>query len=137
MAVVAKLLMTVGGVLLMALGVIITPLPGPFGVPIILVGLVLTLRGSTWVKRVFVRLLRRYPRVMRPLRALLRPGARVVSLIWLNALRIERRFVPKRFRCLHRCRRELRSVVRKRRAPRPASGSTLVANPDRSQKKVF
>ncbi|MGN6423948.1 MAG: hypothetical protein ACTHLA_11615 [Asticcacaulis sp.] len=127
MAVLAKMLMTVGGAFLIALGAVVTPLPGPFGVPIMLVGLVLILRGSVWVKRLFVRLMQKYPRVMRPLRALLRPGARVVSLLWLHSLRIERRFVPQRFRCLYRCRHDLRNLVRHRRPARVVTLSTFVA----------
>lgn len=137
MAVLAKMLMTVGGAFLIAVGAVVTPLPGPFGVPIMLVGLVLILRGSVWVKRLFVRLMQKYPRVMRPLRALLRPGARIVSLMWLNSLRIERRFVPQRFRCLYRCRHDLRNLVRHRRPPRAVAISTFVALSDAGVEKVL
>jgi hypothetical protein len=137
MAILAKLLMTAGGVLLIALGVVITPLPGPFGVPVMLVGLVLVLRGSMWVKRLFVRLMLKYPHVLRPVRALLRPGARVLALLWLNALRIERRFVPQRFRRLHRWRRSLRVLLRQRRFRRAPRVSTFVAISDGGVEKAL
>ena len=55
MTVVLKLLMSALGVVLMAVGVVITPLPGPFGVPVILLGLIILLRSSMWVKRLFVK----------------------------------------------------------------------------------
>lgn len=137
MAALMKLLLTVGGALLIMLGIVITPLPGPFGVPIMLVGLVLVLRGSVWVKRLFVRLMLKYPRILRPVRALLRPGARVVALIWLNSLRIERRFVPQKYRCLYRCRHDLRAFLRQRRPYRAPKVSTFVAVSDASVKKAL
>ena len=90
MTVVLKLLMTALGVVLMAVGVVITPLPGPFGVPVMLLGLIILLRSSMWVKRRFMRLVRAHPKVLRPVRALLRPGAKVIALLWLHALRLER-----------------------------------------------
>ncbi len=115
MPVLIKLLLTFGGLLLMLVGVVITPLPGPFGVPVILLGLILTLRGSTWVKRRFVRLVQRYPKLLRPLRRLLRPGARVVALLWMQSLRIERRVLPARYRFLYRFRHELKSLLHQRK----------------------
>jgi hypothetical protein len=137
MTVLRKMLMTVGGALLIALGAVVAPLPGPFGVPIMLVGLVMVLRGSMWFKRLFVRLMRKYPHIMRPVRAMLRPGARIVSLMWLNSLRIERRFVPQRFRCLYRCRHDLRHLVRHRRPVRLITLSTFVAISDVNVEKAL
>ncbi len=119
MAVLLKLLMTVAGASLMLVGIVVTPLPGPFGVPIILLGLILVLRGSTWVKRLFVRLVHKYPKLLKPVRALLRPGAKVVALLWMNALRMERRFLARRHRFLYRFRHELKSLLHMRlRRPR-------------------
>ncbi|MDI7774205.1 hypothetical protein [Asticcacaulis sp. EMRT-3] len=125
MAILAKLLMTFGGACLMLLGMVIAPLPGPFGVPVMLIGLIIILRGSTWMKRLFVRLLHKYPRVMRPIRALLRPGAKVVALLWLTSLRIERRVLPKRYRYLYRCRRDLRGILHQRRPRRGLVAVTM------------
>lgn len=120
MTVVLKLLMTALGVVLMAVGVVITPLPGPFGVPVMLLGLIILLRSSMWVKRRFMRLVRAHPKVLRPVRALLRPGAKVIALMWLHALRLERRLLPKHRRFMYRFRHDVRAILRNRRpAPRP------------------
>ena len=122
MTAIIKLFMSLLGALLMAVGVVVTPLPGPFGVPIILLGLILLLRNSVWVKRLFVRLERRFPRFMRPLRALLRPGAKVVALMWLHTLRLERRLVSKRWRFMYRFRHDLKAIIGHRRANPVAAG---------------
>jgi hypothetical protein len=57
---------------IIGLGVVVAPLPGPFGLPIALGGLVLLLGNSPAARRRFVAIGRRYPRVMAPLRRLLR-----------------------------------------------------------------
>jgi len=120
MTVVLKLLMTALGVVLMAVGVVITPLPGPFGVPVMLLGLIILLRSSMWVKRRFMKLVRAHPKVLRPVRALLRPGAKIIALMWLHALRLERRLLPKHRRFMYRFRHDVRAILRNRRpAPRP------------------
>ena len=45
----------IGGLLIVLLGILIAPLPGPGGVPVIAVGLVLILKSSFWAKRQFIR----------------------------------------------------------------------------------
>lgn len=60
------------GVLIVMLGLMLGPLPGPGGIPIIAVGLVLILRGSITAKKQFVRLHRRYPKFVGPIRRVLR-----------------------------------------------------------------
>lgn len=55
-------LLVVAGVLLMILGVIVGPLPGPGFIPLFLGGLTLVLRYATWSKRLYVRLKRRWPK---------------------------------------------------------------------------
>ena len=55
-------LLVVAGVLLMILGVIVGPLPGPGFIPLFLGGLTLLLRYATWSKRLYVRLKRRWPK---------------------------------------------------------------------------
>ena len=89
MAIVFKLIMMIAGILLMALGVVISPLPGPFGLPLVLIGLVLLLRSSTWVKRHFVRLVHKHPKWLGPLRSLMRPRAKFVAIVWRFMLRAE------------------------------------------------
>ena len=124
MTVFFKLLMTVLGVLLMVVGVVITPLPGPFGVPVILLGLIILLRSSMWVKRLFIRLVRAHPKLLRPLRAMLRPGAKVVAMLWLQALRLERRILPKRRRFLYRFHHDVKRILRNRRPRAKAAAAS-------------
>ena len=46
---------------IVAAGILISPLPGPFGLPIALVGTVILLRNSADARRLFVRMRRRKP----------------------------------------------------------------------------
>jgi hypothetical protein len=46
---------------IVALGILIVPLPGPFGLPVALVGVVILLRNSSDARRLFVRMRRRKP----------------------------------------------------------------------------
>jgi len=129
MAVLIKVLMTLLGLGLMLVGVVITPLPGPFGVPIILLGLIILLRSSVWVKRLFVRLVQKYPRLLKPLRAMLRPGAKVVALLWLQAMRVERRLLPAKWRFMYRFRHDLKGLLRHRRKSKPEPDPSKVMYP--------
>lgn len=51
-------------------------LPGPGGIPVFLAGLVIVLRNSHGARRLFIRLQKRYPKVMNPVRQLLKTGFR-------------------------------------------------------------
>ena len=106
-----KFVSMTGGVALIVLGIVIAPLPGPFGLPVAIAGLIVLLRSSMWARRHFMHMVRVYPNVLRPVRALLRPGAKIIALMWLNALRLERRFVPGRHHCLYGCRHGLKTLT--------------------------
>jgi len=54
------------GCTIMALGLLIAPLPGPGGLPVMVLGGVLVLRNSADARRLFVRMKRRYPRMIGP-----------------------------------------------------------------------
>lgn len=91
-----------GGFLVVA-GVIIAPLPGPFGLPISLLGLVVILRNSMSAKRGFIRLQRRHPRVLFPVRRMMR--GKVFEVLWRQTLKIERFLLRRRgWRVLRRMR---------------------------------
>ncbi|WP_332770596.1 PGPGW domain-containing protein [Phenylobacterium sp.] len=60
------------GALIVLIGVLIAPIPGPGGIPVIVVGLMVILRNSFKARRHFVRLHHAHPRVISPLRRLLR-----------------------------------------------------------------
>jgi len=108
MAVAFKIIMMITGALLMALGLAISPLPGPLGLPVMLVGLVLLLRSSTWIKRLFVRLVHKYPKWLGPLRSLMRPRAKVLAVLWRFMLRAEGLVVRPRSSLLRRLHRAFR-----------------------------
>ena len=51
---------------IIGLGLLIAPLPGPGGLPVMLIGGAILLRNSAPARRLFVRSKRRYPRLFRP-----------------------------------------------------------------------
>ncbi len=103
-----RVALTVFGLVLVLLGIALAPLPGPLGVPVTVVGLMLVLRNSFWARRRFVRLQHRHPRWLFPLRRLLRKNPEIVPVAWQQALRVERLVIPRRLRFLMKTRRRLR-----------------------------
>ena len=99
------LLLALGAVLVL-LGVMMAPIPGPLGLPVTLIGLVLVLRNSFRLRRLFIRVQRRHPRVIFPLRRLLRREPEVVPVAWQQALRVERMLLPKSWRMATSLRRK-------------------------------
>lgn len=63
---VRQLVLIAMGWTIIGLGLLLTPLPGPGGLPVALVGGVILLRNSPHARRLFVRMKRRHPRVFRP-----------------------------------------------------------------------
>lgn len=82
------------GAILTVLGVLMAPLPGPLGLPVTLIGLMLVLRNSFRARRAFIMFQRRHPRVVFPLRRMLRRDPQIVSLAYQQVLRIERLILP-------------------------------------------
>lgn len=105
------------GVLMFIIGVLIMPLPGPFGAPVIFIGLVLILRSSSWVKRRFLRLVRRYPSLLYPIRKMLRPKAHIGPILYRQTLKLERFVLPKGKRPLRKIRRYFKGFSK----PKPPS----------------
>jgi len=108
MAIVFKVILMIAGGLLVALGLVISPLPGPLGLPVMLLGLVLLLRSSTWVKRQFVRQVHKHPKWLGPLRSLMRPRAKFIAILWRFMLRAEGLALKPRNSLLRRVRRFFR-----------------------------
>ncbi|WP_334163691.1 hypothetical protein [Phenylobacterium sp.] len=104
-------LVTLGGLIVVA-GVLIAPIPGPGGIPVIAVGLIVILRNSYKAKRVFVRAHRRWPKVVHPIRRLMRREPEIASVFWQQYLRVERFALPKRYRLGVRGRRRLKRQFR-------------------------
>jgi hypothetical protein len=106
------------GLLVILLGIVIAPLPGPGGIPVIAVGLMLILKNSYWAKRQFIRAQRRHPRVLSPIRRLLGRKPPFAQVFWQQLLRLERLVTGKGHRFAARLRKKLKP--RWRRAPAAA-----------------
>ena len=96
------------GFAIIAAGVLIAPLPGPGGIPVIVVGLMVVLKNSFKARRQFMRLHRAHPRVLSPIRRLLRRDPEFVALFYQQTLRVERILVPRRVRFVKPLRRKFR-----------------------------
>lgn len=92
------------GLLIMGVSIPLAVLPGHLGVPLFAVGLVITLRNSFTARRNFIRAQRRHPKLVFPLRRLIRREPEVLPVIWQQLLRTERLVVPKNFRFFRRAR---------------------------------
>ena len=99
------------GLVIMIAGLPLALLPGHVGVLLVAVGLVIVLRNSFSARRTFIRAQRRHPKIVFPIRRLIRREPEVVAVFWQQTLRLERLIVPRRVRF---CRR-LRLVAMRRR----------------------
>jgi len=86
------------GVLLMAVGLIFAVLPGHLGLPVLILGLILVLRSSREARKQFIGLQRRHPKVLFPIRRLLRRDPEIIAVAWQQALRMERAILPRSWR---------------------------------------
>ena len=102
----------VGGLLVVLLGILIAPLPGPGGIPVIAVGLMLILRSSFWAKRQFIRAQYARPKWVYPFRRLMRRKPEIAPVFWQQALRAEK-MVLRRRRRLVRLRKRIRRSFRR------------------------
>jgi hypothetical protein len=94
----------VAGSILMAVGFVGALLPGHLGVPVLVVGLVMVLRSSHQARRQFIGLQRRHPKIVFPIRRLLRREPEVLPVAWQQVLRMER-MIPRRWRAARALRR--------------------------------
>lgn len=106
----------VSGILVVILGILIAPLPGPGGIPVIALGLVLILRSSFWAKRQFIRAQHARPRYVYPFRRLLRKKPEIAPVFWQQILRAEKLFLKSAHRRLARVRRSSRRFWRRNSA---------------------
>jgi hypothetical protein len=103
----------IAGGLLVLLGLLIAPLPGPFGLPIAVVGMMLVLRNSYWAKRQFIRMQQARPNWVMPVRRLMRRRPEFAPVFWQQTLRLERLLLSRSQRVLGRWRRRLRAGFRR------------------------
>ena len=96
------------GVAVILAGIAIAPIPGPGGIPVIVVGVMIVLRNSFKARRQFVRLHRAHPKMLSPIRRLLRRDPEFVAIFYHQHLRVERILLPPRLRFTARLRRRFR-----------------------------
>ena len=92
------------GSLLVVVGGVGALLPWHLGRPFLLVGLIMVLRSSVQARRRFIVLQQRHPRIVSPIRRLLRRDAPVGPVAWQQLLRFERLIMPKSWRVAMRLR---------------------------------
>jgi hypothetical protein len=112
------LLLALGSVLIL-IGLAIEFLPLPLHMPgmaIIVIGLMLVLRNSFKARRQFVLIQHNHPRMVFPLRRLLRREPEIVQVFWQQYLRVERIVLPRRLRFAVRTRRGFKLRARARTA---------------------
>jgi hypothetical protein len=102
-------LVLASGYALMLVGAFGTVLPGHLGAPILALGLVITLRGSFRARRQFIDLQRRHPKILFPVRRLLRREPEIAPVAWQTVLRFERLVLPRRMRVAGKLRRRWRA----------------------------
>ena len=109
------LLLGLGG-LIMLVGLVTAPLPGHIGLPLLVVGLMIVLRNSFKARRHFVRMQRAHPKMVFPIRRLMRREPEIVLVFWQQYLRMERLVLPSRARFAVKVRRYMRRRFQTREA---------------------
>jgi hypothetical protein len=94
----ARLALVVLGGLVMTVGVVLALLPGHLGVPILVIGLMIVLRNSLPARKEFIKLQRKHPNFVFPLRRLMRREPEVMPVVWQSILRTERMIMPRKWR---------------------------------------
>ena len=84
------------------------------GALLVAVGLVIVLRNSFSARRTFIKAQRRHPKIVFPIRRLIRREPEVIPVAWQQSLRFERMVLPRRMRFFRR----VRVTVMRRRSRR-------------------
>jgi hypothetical protein len=113
---ISRVLLVTLGLLFIAAGFVIAPLPGPLGLPLTVIGLMLVLRNSFRARKQFVRFQHAHPKLLFPLRRLLRREPEVFPVAWQQVLRMERLVIPRRYRVAKRWRQSIRRSTLKRQS---------------------
>jgi hypothetical protein len=109
------LLLALGGVIMIA-GLGLAALPGHIGLPLLVIGLMIVLRNSFKAKRQFLRMQRAHPKMVFPIRRLMRRDPEIIPVMWQQYLRLERLVLPRRVRFAVKCRRYLGRRLRTAKA---------------------
>ncbi len=103
--------MVLVGCAFIPVGIVGAVLPTHLGAIFLVIGLALILRGSYSARRTFIHIQRRHPKMVFPLRRLLRREPEVMPVAWQQVLRTERAVLPRRWRFAGATRRR---IVRRR-----------------------
>nr|WP_232793109.1 hypothetical protein [Caulobacter hibisci] len=113
----ARALLIALGVLIILAGAVLTPLPGHVGLPLLVIGLMIVLRNSFQARRRFIRWQKRHPKLIFPIRRLMRREPEILLVAWQQLLRSEKLFLRRpAWRVLKRGRKTVRRWLRKRTA---------------------
>ena len=104
------------GFAVMLVGLALAALPGHLGLPLLVVGLMIVLRNSIKARRQFVRMQKAHPKMVFPIRRLMRREPEIVLVFWQGYLRVERLVLPRRIRFAVRTRRYFKLRMRARAA---------------------
>jgi predicted membrane chloride channel (bestrophin family) len=110
------LLLGLGGLLIL-IGLVAEIVPPPIhfmGMPLIVIGLMMVLRNSFKARRRFVEIQHAHPKMVFPIRRLMRREPEIVQVFWQQTLRVERLVLPKRIRFFVATRRRLKLRARAR-----------------------
>ena len=113
---ISRVVLVALGLILIVAGFLIAPLPGPLSVPLTVAGLMLVLRNSFRARKQFVRFQHAHPKLLFPLRRLLRREPEVMPVAWQQVLRMERLILPRSWRRAKRWRKSLRLRAIRRQA---------------------
>lgn len=78
------------GVAIVLAGAVIGALPGPGGIPIVALGLMVILKSSRGARRLFIRAQRRWPRALTPVRRMLRDPSQILPALIAPLRRLAR-----------------------------------------------
>ncbi|PTT10524.1 hypothetical protein [Caulobacter sp. HMWF025] len=109
------------GSLVIIAGAILTPLPGHIGLPMLVLGLMIGLRYSFQARKQFIRWQKRHPKLVFPIRRLMRREPEVLLVVWQQMLRTEKMILRRpHWRVLKRSRKRARGYIARRMAPKRA-----------------
>lgn len=105
------------GSLVIIAGAILTPLPGHIGLPMLVLGLMIVLRYSFQARKQFIRWQKRHPKLVFPIRRLMRREPEVLLVVWQQMLRTEKMILRRpHWRVLKRSRKRARSYIARKMA---------------------
>ena len=108
------------GSLVILVGAVLTPLPGHIGLPMLVIGLMIVLRYSFQARKQFIRWQRRHPKLVFPIRRLMRREPEVLLVFWQQLLRTEKLVLRRaRWRVLKRGRKQARRLWSQRKRAQP------------------